>query len=304
MVKILLLSLLAAVHQVIFAAVIYINATNFANIYSYNVSNSQLYLEPGNYYLNSSLVFDRVKDFYLTSVNCKIICTSPGVGIIVTNVTNFTLQNVTLENCGKDYTENLHSHIGYDYISFSDYQGSLIFHDCTAVMISNVKIVVIPGNTGILAVNLNSLSTFISVSILLNCSDCLELQSRQAQVNGILMYNYNNTDTEGNSLENVRYIIHNLQYKATEKCVPLSQYVLGILLFQKNYNISFTIQNTRFNGPHNTSVLYYYGETCGIGVHSNLTIRDVTVSKIFGHCRLKMFQIILYNRGCFNTAVN
>ena len=301
---ILLLSLLAVVHQITFAAVIYKNTTNFADIHSYNVSNSQLHLEPGNYHLHSSLVFDKINNFSLTGVNCKIICTSPGVGIIVTNVTNFTLQNITLENCGIDYTENLHSHIGYDYISFSDYKGSLIFHDCTAVLISNVKIVVIPGNTGILAVNLNSLSTFISVSILLNCSDFLELQSRQAQVNGILMYNYNNTDTEGNSLENVRYVIHNLQYKSTEECAPLSQYVLGILLFQKNYNVSFIIQNTRFNGLHNTSALYYYGEACGIGVHSNLDINDVVVSNNFGNPQLKMFQIVLYNRGCFNTAIN
>jgi len=220
----------------------------------------------------------------------------------VTNVTNFTLQNITVENCGRNYTNHLHSHIGYDYIIFKDYGASLILHDCTGVVVTNVMILVHSSNTGILAVNLKSLSTITHVNIVLNCS---ELQNRHAQVNGILMYNYNNTDLEGNSLKVVSYVIDDLQYEAMDQCAPQSHYyVLGILLFQKNYNITFTIQNTRFNGLNSTSVLYYYGETCGIGVYSYLTIQDVTVSNNIGHTTLKVFQIILYNRGCFNAAVN
>jgi len=300
----LLLSLLIAALEVTSSAVMYINATNFVNIHSYIVSNSQLHLEPGSYYLNSSLVFYKVEDLRLTGINSRIICSSPGVGIIVTNVTNFTIQSITLENCGKNYTEKLYSHIGYDYISFKDYSGSLILHDCTAVVISNVSIVVQLGNVGILAINLNTLSKFTYINIILNCSDCLELQSCQAQVNGILMYHYNNTDMEGNNLETVSYVIHDLQYETTGFLSQISQNVLGILLFQKNYNVSFIIQNTRFNDLHNTSLLYYYGETCGIGVHSNLIVRDVTVINNIGNPQLKMFQIIVYNRGCFKAAIN
>jgi len=306
MVITLFLSLLAAAahHQAASAAVININATNFDFIHNYIKSNSELHLEPGDYFLKNSLFLDKVKDFTLTGVDCRIICTSPEVGVVLTNVTRFSLQNIGIENCDKNYTEHLHSHTEHDSINFSDYRGSLILHDCTGVVISNVKIFVQSGNSAILAVNLDNLSVITNVTIALNCSGNLSLHSHAAQVSSILMYHYNSTDTEQHSSRNVSYMIDSLQYKANKECVPISQYVLGILLFQKNYNISFTIQNTRFNNLHNTSVLYYNGATCGIGVHNKLTIKGLAVTGSIGNCLLKMFQIIFYNRGCFNIAIN
>jgi len=68
MVVALLLSLLVAGLELTTALVI--NATNFDNIHAYIVTNSQLHLEPGNYYLTRSLVFDNVEDVKLTGVNC------------------------------------------------------------------------------------------------------------------------------------------------------------------------------------------------------------------------------------------
>ena len=288
------------------ASVVYLNTTNFNDFHSYcnNVSKSEIHLDPGVYYLNTSMVLDRVEDFTLSGIDCRIICTSPGIGFVVTNVSQFTLHNIILEDCGTNYTQSLHSHIEYDYIRFSGYHGSLILHDCTKVMIKNVTIIVRSGTTGIMAINLKSLSIITDITVALNCSDHLTLLGYPAQINGVLMYHYNSTDPREHNFKNVNYVIDNLQYKANKGCNPISQYVLGILLFQKNYNISFTIQNTRFNTLYNTSALYYFGETCGIGVHSNLTIRDVTVSYNVGNSLLKMFQIILYNLGCFNTAIN
>ena len=48
----------------------------------------------------------------------------------------------------------------------------------------------------------------------------------------------------------------------------------------------------------NVTALYYYGETCGIGVSNKLTIRNCIVSNNIGNPSFKMFHVTLYNIQC------
>ena len=54
----------------------------------------------------------------------------------------------------------------------------------------------------------------------------------------------------------------------------------------------------------NVSLLYYYGETCGVFIaRNNLKFTNCVISNNTGYSNFKKFEIILYNQGCFNNAL-
>ena len=71
------------------------------NTSEYFVSHNQLHFLPGQYYINSDLVFKEINNFTLTGHGINqsvIICSSPA-SIVVTFVTSFTIQSIALIDC-------------------------------------------------------------------------------------------------------------------------------------------------------------------------------------------------------------
>ena len=75
------------------------------NTNKYFSSDSQLHFKMGYHYLNTDLVIQNVTNVTLTGESlCIIRCTSSHVSIIIFNVTNFRLENITFENCSRSYS--------------------------------------------------------------------------------------------------------------------------------------------------------------------------------------------------------
>ena len=162
----------------------------------------------------------------------------------------------------------------------------------------DVTIIIEPGRVGILVVTTIVNSFMSNIRIILTCSDNSIHHDQLAQINGILIYQQN---IASESIS-VNYHMTNIHYDVNEACSALTKYVIGILLFKDNHNVSITITNTKFDGLYNTSALYYYGGTCGINIQTRLDVQNVNVFNNVGNPLLSMFSIILYNHACFKIA--
>ena len=95
----------------------YLNNTN-----KYFTSHNQLHFLPGQYYINSDLVFKEINNFTLTGHGINqsvIICSSPA-SIVVTFVTSFTIQSIALIDClstSKYSTINFYASVYFHYCS-------------------------------------------------------------------------------------------------------------------------------------------------------------------------------------------
>ena len=268
------------------------------NTNQYFSSDSQFCFKMGHHYLNTDLVIQNVTNVTLTGESlCVIRCTSH-VSIIILNVTNFRLENITFENCGTNYGNHVHFHSDfykYDVISISkpESNASILLYHCILVEIINITITVTEGDTGMLVVNTRNLNiTNIRITIQINCSS---VNNSSLQTNGIMLYydNWNNPYKKSSEIQ-----LDNFQFATNGSCSHPTYYAITSLLLQNNANISIIIQNTIFNDLINVTALYYYGEACGIGVSNYLTIRNCIVSNNTGNPNLKMFHITLYNMQC------
>ena len=71
------------------------------NTSKYFVSYNQLHFLPGQYYINTDLVFKDIYNFTLTShgINHSLTTCSSPASILVINVDSFTMQTITLIDC-------------------------------------------------------------------------------------------------------------------------------------------------------------------------------------------------------------
>ena len=272
----------------------YINNTS-----KYFLPNHQLHFQPGIYYLNVDIVIENITNFSLIGEDfCIIRCTS-NVSIMILNVSNFTLENINFENCNKNHTTDLHTTIDYEYVSISkpSCNASILLYNCTSVVINNISLLVTAGTTGLLVINVRDHSTLTNVSITVNYTICPTKEEHPEQINGILFYydNWNNDTT------NVQ--LDKFQFATNGSCAHPLQYIITLLLFQNNTNVSVIISNTKFEKLRNVSALYYYGETCGIFASNHLTFTNCVVTNNTGYSTFKMFEMTLYNQGCFDTAL-
>ena len=200
-------------------------------------------------------------------------------------------------NCGGDH--GFHISREYADITKPSTNGSIILQNCTSVLIKNITIKVKAGNVGIFAVNVKKYSQFLHTSITMDCSNCPINNSHPKQKNGIVLYSYDSKE-----MINSNFLISNFLYKATGSCSYPLHYAVSILLFQKHFNVNIVIQSTAFSNFTNIGAIYYYGETCGLNVHSSLTIENCLVSHNNASLsNFKMFYILLYNFGCFDRAL-
>ena len=263
------------------------------NTSEYFSSDSQFHFKIRYHYLNTDLVIQNVTNVTLTGESlCIIRCTSH-VGIIILNVTNFRLENITFENCSANYSNHLHTDFRYHYTFISN--ASILLYHCMSVDINNITIIIPEGNVGLLVINVRNYLkiTNIHIAIQINCPS-VNIKSA-LQTNGILLYcdNWNNPNNKSSEIQ-----LDNFQFTTNGSCSHPTYYAIKSSLLQNNTNVSIVIQNTMFTDLINVTALYYYGETCGITVSNILTIRNCVVSNNTGNYSFKMFHIKLNNIQC------
>ena len=267
------------------------------NANKYLSSHSQFHFKMGYHYLNTDFVLQNATNVTLTGESlCIIRCTSH-VGIIIFNVTNFRLENISFENCSTNYSNRFHTDFRYHSASINKFQpssiASILLYYCMSVEINNITIITAEGNTGMLVVDTINYSKVTNVSI--NVQIMCTTKENSLQTNGILLY-YDNWNIPNKTFSQIQ--LDNFRFITNGSCLHAIYHAITSLLFQNNRNVSVVIQNTIFNDLVNVTALYYYGEACGISVRNEITIRNCVVSDNIGDSSLKMFHITLYNMQC------
>ena len=253
------------------------------NTSKYFSSDSQFHFKMGHHYLNTDLVIQNVTNVTLTGESLCIIRCTLHVKIIIFNVTDFRLENITFENCSANYSNYLHDDFKHHYTSVSDLKpssnASILLYHCMSVRINNIVLMVTESNDGFLVVNVRSYSKITNTHII--------VQTSSLQTHGILFYYDNWKNPHKNSSE---IQLDNFQFTTNGSCAHPTYYAITSLLLQNNTNVSIVIQNTIFTNLINVTALYYHGETCGIDVNNNLTLRNCVVSDNIGYTSY-MFNI-------------
>ena len=261
------------------------------NTSKYFSSNSMLLFQTGYHHLNTVMTIKNVTNVTLTGEGQSIIKCTSYVSIFILNVTNFTLENIMFENCSANYSNYLHTGFRYHAASTNKPSGnaSILLYHCLSTSISNITVTVNEGDIGMLVVNVRDYTNISNIHITVQ-TKCLSMN-----VFGILFYydNWKNPTNKSSVMQ-----LDNFKFTTNGSYPHPIYYAIKILLFQNNTNISIVIQNTKFTDFINVTALYYYGETCGIGVSNLLIIRNCVVSSNIGSPSLKMFYITLHNIQC------
>jgi len=286
----------------------YVNNAN-----DYFISHNKFKFSLGLHYLQSDLVIHDVTNFTMTGKNSTIICSGTQVGLSIINVKGFTLQQISLSQCGKDYSRilnktvsNIHSH--HDTLQLH-WIAALCIQQCTSVIIKNVSITVNTGNNGLVAVNVMEAFNLTNVRVYINCLTLNENVTVHA-TNGIVLYFYDQMTTEDNNFMSASGVcydtyvrlesyvtIKNFKFYSTVLCLNTPQNVLSILTIQLLYNTTIKVVNCSFSDLHNASVLYYYGESCGTNIKNMLVFWNCQIHNNAGDMLTQMFLILAHNNG-------
>ena len=260
------------------------------NTSKYFSSDSLFHFKMGHHYLNTDLVIQNVTNVTLTGDSlCIIRCTSH-VSIIILNVTNFSLENITFQNCSANHSNYLHT------VKFtSNSNASMLLHGCRSMEINNITVIIQEGNSGMLIINPRNRTQISSVTITIQIY-CLSANKSSLQTNGIVLY-YEEQRIPKNISSDIQF--NNFQFIINGSCSHPIYYAITSSILQNNANVSVVIQNIMFRDLINVTALYYYGETCGITASNNMTISNCAVSNNTGSPSLKLFQITLNNMQYF-----
>ena len=247
------------------------------NINKYFVSNNQLHFKPGHYYISSDLVFKRIYNFKLTGNGSIIICSSPA-GIIVTNVANFTLQNIILIDCSSLLET-----------STNQFYASVLFAYCSSVTMQNVYANISSNDSfalfGIYMIDVVE-SEIMSVTVQVNILMC---HSHPVTIIGLAI-DYNHRT----KVQSPGVIIDAFSYNSQKSCLKYLQCAINCKILTDYFNV--LIQNTVFANLSNSSAFHYYGS---VNSEYNDTLRyiyllivNVTVMHNTGFGDLNMFHIV------------
>ena len=190
------------------------------NTSKYFVSHNQLHFLPGQYYINSDLVFKEIYNFTLTGHGISqsvIICSSPA-SVVVTNTDNFTMQNIALIDC-KSLFER----------SPNEFYVSVILGYCGSVTMKNIYVTV---NTnvakeliGISMINVDK-SEIFHVQVKINVLTC---HNDSVKINGLSVFYNRRVKVQSPfvMIVSFNYYSHNpcLQYsQCAIKCVVLTDF--------------------------------------------------------------------------------
>ena len=268
----------------------YINNTrNSYGIDYYHYSNSELILLPGKHFLQTDFIIQNAHNFAIHGNNSKIYCEKPFLGIAFINVTNVVLNNIKIINCRKSYILRRDSQVTTNGTS------AVYFNKCTDVNVSVISITVQSGTNGIIAINISAskMSYFQNIIIMANCINT-------ASSSGILFYYHNYNSKRNLRIRSCVVKLSNYQYKMIGLCKNSS--ALHVITNQTAFNVVITILDSNFNYFYNSSVLNYYGESCGGPIKSILNFRNCSVKYNQGDSYLNLFHIVVSNQGYFFSS--
>ena len=241
----------------------------------YFTSYSQLIFFPGDYRLDKDLIFKNITNFTMTAINsCKIFCSSNS-SIVVVNVTGFELLNVGLVNCGKDHTTFLKKLSNSTKIDYS-LQSSILLYKCRSVRIINISISTNAYLGGLIAVNVMKRFEIDNLKMQVSCLDGNKFDH---SVQGIL-FRYDKRG--GKDRKNSIIILNKFNFKINGTCIHSSRYAIKIQLLQEKYEVTVTINNTKFQNFNNTNALHALMVSCKFTGVNSIYIKNSIISNNMG----------------------
>ena len=187
------------------------------NITKYFTSNTQLLFLPGLHHLHSHLIIQNVHNISLigstangTTLDTVIQCNS-SVGILMNNITNLTLTDITIKNC---------KHDGY-------MNATVLITECTNVQWRRITVDSISSN-GIIGINVLG-------------DSCLSYIKSH-----MLRIDYNDTQSAQNNSNHILLTDHVIIIDQSSE-----QATLNFRFFQHFYNVRFELANTKIYGLSN-----------------------------------------------------
>ena len=256
----------------------------------YFTSYTKLQFLPGIHHLHYDLVLQYVKNFTMWGNGNIIQCDRLPVLISAVDVINLTIKNIDFVDCGRRHNVDIKE-------TKYNYSGVLYFNNCTSVVINNTSIIANSNVSGIVAINfyVGKISSFTWVTVVLNCDGL-------SPVNGI-EFTYN--DYNYKTLKKKKHFtgISHYFYKTNGLC--RKSYALHFVMVQKNYSALINIQDTNFDHLCNSSILYYYGESCGLSIDNNVTFINCSFNHNYGNFFLKLniFYILVNSDGYIFSSI-
>ena len=235
------------------------------NTSEYFVSHNQLHFLPGQYFINSDLVFRDIDTFTLTGhgINQSIIICSSPASIVVTFVGSFTLQNIALTDC----ISNSHKPPSGTHISVHfSYCAQIAIHQLYVKVSSSAPAEI----TGMYLMNVFS-STLINVKVQVYILTCYRYPYI---INGLSVY------YSGRNIINAwspYVMIEAFNYYTQKSC---GQYIqCGITLLPVHTPLfRVFILNTVFSNLSDCSLLCYHGSINR--KYDNATIVYISITNV------------------------
>ena len=219
------------------------------NITKYFTSNTQLLFLPGLHHLHADLIIQNVHNISLigstangTTLDTVIQCNS-SVGVVMTNITNLTLSDITVKNCKCDRHMN----------------ATIVIKDCTNVHWTKVIVDSISSN-GIIGINVLGDSCFSYIKSHMLSISYNDTQSAQNNSNHTVLIDYYIIINQSSAQPILKFNISQYFYKVklvlantkihwlndaevgihvvfTAKCLHQNEYIIRNSQFTYNTNL-------------------------------------------------------------------
>ena len=255
----------------------------------YFSSHNQLHFLPGEHFLQSDFTLQNVKNFTISGNNSIITCKNLSTGIVFTNVTNITLKDIKIVQCGKDHKVILNVNED-EYKDIHPMWSSTIYINHCSIVISNISVSMKTGMNGILAINVYMItnkywSTMTNVRIYTDC------HNSTVQTNGILFYYFDYSKPFKHKI-----LISHFVYITNSLCHSSS--ALKHIMIQENFEVYIQITESHFTNIQNSSVLHYFGKSCG-KFDTIIRFHNCSISYNEGasSSNVNLFHIIVHSQG-------
>ena len=251
------------------------------NSQEYFRSRTQLYFSPGQYYLQDDFVIQNVINFTISGNSSVLICNGSSLGIIISNAESTTITNIELKQCGKVYDVQVDlSKYEVNSMSFH-WRGALYLNHTSDIVIHNVSVIISAGVSGMIAINSKGKFNIVNFRVLAMCDELLN-----SVTSGILFYNRDYINSA-----RVNYEAINITYKTKGLCY--NSIALVLLMVQDQYDISFKVYNTSFSHLCNSSIMHYYGKSCGVSNTKIVAFENCKMKYNSENPYLNMFYILV-----------
>ena len=263
----------------------------------YFTSNTILQFLPGLHNLQNDFVVQNINNFTVSGNHTIIQCYGLAIALVALNVIDLTICDIELINCGRSVLKGDHeitpnNHTGVDC------NGVIYLSHCATVLISDVTITANVNVSGVVAINAFE-TEFVDVKI---STSCHNPHTTSSPVKGIGLY-YSDHKSDIGYVINYTTETTIMHYSYLNNGLCNSSYALYLVLIQELYNVFILVQNSNFTEQHNSSVLYYYGESCGQYIDNNITFQHCTIKNNAGSMLLNMFHILIHSDGYIISRV-